>query len=125
DRSVLVTEAGSVDVNRASRGLFPTDVAALYTNWNEFRAWARRADFAVAAQPYDESALGNPAPAPRQIFAIGLNYPDHAKDSRLDIPNVPSVLTKFASSQNVPSGDILLTPRHVYREVALDVVIMR
>jgi 2-keto-4-pentenoate hydratase/2-oxohepta-3-ene-1,7-dioic acid hydratase in catechol pathway len=125
DRSVLVTEAGSVDVNRASRGLFPTDVAALYTSWDEFRAWAQRADFAVAAQPYDESALGNPAPAPRQIFAIGLNYPDHAKESRLDIPTVPSVFTKFASSLNDPCGDILLPPGHVDWEVELVVVIGR
>jgi 2-keto-4-pentenoate hydratase/2-oxohepta-3-ene-1,7-dioic acid hydratase in catechol pathway len=125
DRPVLITDAGSVDVEQASRGVFPPDFAGLYERWDGFRAWAQRADLAVSAQPFDLSALGNPVPAPRQIFAIGLNYADHARESRLDVPAVPPVFTKFASSLNGPRGDIQLPAGQVDWEVELVAVIGR
>jgi 2-keto-4-pentenoate hydratase/2-oxohepta-3-ene-1,7-dioic acid hydratase in catechol pathway len=125
NRSVLITEAGSLDVERASRGRFSADVAALYERWDEFRSWAQRSNFAVPAQPFDEAALGNPVPSPRQIFAIGLNYADHATESRLDVPTVPPVFTKFATSLTGPRGDILLPPGQVDWEVELVAVIGR
>jgi 2-keto-4-pentenoate hydratase/2-oxohepta-3-ene-1,7-dioic acid hydratase in catechol pathway len=124
-RPVLITDAGSVDVEQASRSRFPADFAVLYERWDDVRAWAGEADFAVSAQPFDPSALGNPVPAPRQIFAIGLNYADHARESRLDVPAVPPVFTKFASSLNGPRGDIALPAGHVDWEVELVVVIGR
>src|SRR5882724_4053652 len=123
NRPVLITDAGGVDVEQASRGRFSADFAALYERWGDVRAWVEDADFAVSAQPFDTSALGNPVPAPRQIFAIGLNYADHARESRLDVPAVPPVFTKFASSLNGPGGDIHLPPGHVDWEVELVVVI--
>jgi 2-keto-4-pentenoate hydratase/2-oxohepta-3-ene-1,7-dioic acid hydratase in catechol pathway len=124
-RPVMVTAAGSVDVGRASRGHFPADFAAIYERWDDFRAWVQNGDFAVGAQPCEESALGNPVPNPRQIFAIGLNYADHARESQLDVPTVPPVFTKFASSLTGPRGDVLLPPGHVDWEVELVAVIGR
>ena len=124
-RPVLITEAGSVDVEQASSGHFPADFAALYEDWDGFRAWAQQGDFAVSAQPFEVSALGNPVPAPRQIFAIGLNYADHARESQLEVPAVPPVFTKFASSLNGPRGDIHLPPGDVDWEVELVAVIGR
>jgi 2,4-didehydro-3-deoxy-L-rhamnonate hydrolase len=125
DRPVLITEAGSIDVGRASRGHFPADFAVLYENWDDVRAWALRGDFAVSAQPFDPSALGNPVPNPRQIFAIGLNYADHARESRLDVPTVPPVFTKFVSSLTGPHGEIGLPAGQVDWEVELVAVIGR
>jgi 2-keto-4-pentenoate hydratase/2-oxohepta-3-ene-1,7-dioic acid hydratase in catechol pathway len=125
NRPVIVTEAGAIDVERASRGLFGTDFAALYAQWPAFIAWANEEKFAVAPVPFEQSDLGNPAPSPRQIFAIGLNYADHAKESRFDVPVVPPVFTKFASSLNGPHGDITLPPGNVDWEVELVAVIGR
>ncbi|HIE61238.1 MAG TPA: fumarylacetoacetate hydrolase, partial [Microbacterium sp.] len=34
DRATLLTEAGPVDVHRASEGRFPADIAALYAVWD-------------------------------------------------------------------------------------------
>ena len=124
-RSVILTEAGSLDVEQASLGLFPAEVAALYERWDEFRSWVRRGDFAVSAQPFNEAALGNPAPTPTQIFAIGLNYADHAKESGHDVPTVPPVFTKFPTSLTGPRGDIELPPGQVDWEVELVAVIGR
>jgi 2,4-didehydro-3-deoxy-L-rhamnonate hydrolase len=125
NRPVLVTDEGSIDVAQASGEHFAADFAAVYERWGEVRAWEQRGEFAVAAQPFDESALGNPVPTPSQIFAIGLNYADHARESGLHVPTVPPVFTKFASSLTGPRGDILLPPGQVDWEIELVAVIGR
>ena len=39
-----------------------------------------------------------PIPQPPRIFCIGLNYRDHAVESRMEIPKVPTVFLKLASA---------------------------
>ena len=51
--------------------------------------------------------LGNP---PR-IFAIGLNYRDHAKESGMEIPTTPVVFFKLATAIVGP-GDPIVLPRN-------------
>jgi 2-keto-4-pentenoate hydratase/2-oxohepta-3-ene-1,7-dioic acid hydratase in catechol pathway len=42
--------------------------------------------------------LRAPVPRPSKIICIGLNYRDHAEESNLPIPDVPTVFAKFATS---------------------------
>ena len=57
----------------------------------------------------DRSQLGSPSPAPRQIFAIGLNYSAHAKESGFEEPDqLPPVFTKFVSSLSGPDTQVVL-----------------
>jgi 2-keto-4-pentenoate hydratase/2-oxohepta-3-ene-1,7-dioic acid hydratase in catechol pathway len=57
----------------------------------------------------DRSLLGSPSPAPRQIFAIGLNYSAHAKESGFEAPDqLPPVFTKFVSSLTGPDTQVVL-----------------
>lgn len=51
---------------------------------------------------------------PRQIWAIGLNYRDHATETGKEIPAVPTVFTKAPGSVIGP-GDTIVIPRHVTR----------
>jgi 2-keto-4-pentenoate hydratase/2-oxohepta-3-ene-1,7-dioic acid hydratase in catechol pathway len=51
---------------------------------------------------------------PRKIMAIGLNYRDHAEESELDIPAVPVVFAKWASSLVSPEQPIVV-PREENR----------
>ncbi|MET8832122.1 fumarylacetoacetate hydrolase family protein [Streptomyces sp. NPDC004610] len=123
-RSALLTEDGWADVERASRGLFPADPQRLYERWDEFRDWAapaRPEPDVVPAGP----ALGSPAPRPRQLLAIGLNYRDHAEESGFALPEHPPVFTKFTSSITGPYGDIVLPDGSVDWEVELVVVMGR
>ncbi|MEO6570669.1 MAG: fumarylacetoacetate hydrolase family protein, partial [Ilumatobacteraceae bacterium] len=78
-----------------------------------------------SAVPLDESKLGAPAPAPRQVFAIGLNYIDHAREANMEVPDAPVVFTKFPSSVTGPFDDIELPEGTVDWEVELVVVIGR
>ncbi|MGW4331089.1 fumarylacetoacetate hydrolase family protein [Nocardia sp. NPDC004573] len=96
DRLVIVMAAGAVDVERASGDRFASDPQAVYEHWTAFREWAHGADLA-AAEPLDPARLRPPVARPPQIFAIGLNYRQHAAESGLDLPSDPLVFTKFAS----------------------------
>ena len=82
-RLSLVVAGGVIDVHAASDGRFGPDPAAAYDRWEELRAWAADATGDVA--PLDEAKLGAPSPAPRQVFAIGLNYASHAAESGMDL----------------------------------------
>ena len=125
-RLVLVYEDGVVDVEKASDGLFPSDPQTVFDRWKEFRAWADSA--AVAAQPrapFKEHELGAPAPRPRQVFAVGLNYADHVEESQLETPSHPAVFTKFPTSLAGPYATVTLPSGLVDWEVELVAVIGR
>jgi len=121
---LLDPEDGSraVDVEEASGGRFPADPQTVYGRWAEFRDWAAAASFA-AAGPVIEEELDAVAPRPPQIFAVGLNYRDHAAESGFALPAEPVVFTKYASSLTGPRGEIRLSPGTVDWEVELVAVI--
>jgi 2,4-diketo-3-deoxy-L-fuconate hydrolase len=122
-RLVILTGDGALDVERASGGRFGSSPQAIYGRWAEFAAWAASAD-GGAAEPFDAALLGAPAPAPGQSFGIGLNYRDHVQESGFNVPEHPSVFTKFPSCITGPSGDIVLPPDgHTDWETELVVVI--
>ncbi len=103
-RLALITPdgAGALDVERASGGRFGPDVQAVYDRWAEFTGWAAGADLS-GAEPFDVTDLGAPAPAPRQVLAIGLNYSEHAAESGFAVPDAPTVMfTKWASCLTGP-----------------------
>lgn len=127
-RLVLVTRDGSaaLDVERASAGRFAADPQAVYDSWPEFTAWAGSADLA-GARPFAAADLGAPAPAPRQVLAIGLNYAEHAAESGFDVPAEPTVMfTKWPSCLTGPVTDVELPGGgHTDWEVELVAVIGR
>ena len=124
-RLVLVRDGLAVDVERASGGRFGPDPQAVYADWDAFAGWA--AGEPGDGEPFDAADLGAPAPAPRQIFAIGLNYREHAAESGLDAPDsAPPVFTKFVSSLTGPVTDVTLPPGgHTDWEVELVAVVGR
>ena len=126
-RLVLVDARGAVDVETVSRGVFPSDPQAVYERWSEFATWV--ADHAAEieyadARRYHESDLGAPVPAPRQVFAIGLNYLDHAAEASLPLPESdPVVFAKFPASVTGPGAEVELPSGAVDYEAELVVVI--
>ena len=122
-RAALVLADGVADVATASDGQFGPDPMSLFRDWDGFREVA--AEITTATAPLDEASLGNPVPAPRQVFAIGLNYRRHAEESGMAIPAVPATFTKFPASLAGPFDDIELGGDTVDWEVELVAVIGR
>lgn len=125
-RAVVLSGGGSVDLNRASGGRFGPDPQELYERWDELRDWwtGSRAE----PEPYRESDLREPVPRPRQVFAIGVNYVEHAAEAgagTAERPPWPPTFTKFPSSLTGPYATVALPDGLVDWEVELVAVIGR
>src|SRR5437764_4675947 len=68
-----------------------------------------------------------PVPRPGKLIAIGLNYRDHAAESKMPIPERPVVFSKFTTSIIGPDEAVILPPpsEQVDYEAELAVVIGR
>jgi 2-keto-4-pentenoate hydratase/2-oxohepta-3-ene-1,7-dioic acid hydratase in catechol pathway len=121
-RLTLVTDEGGIDVETASAGRFGPDPQAVYEQWQAFREWAESV-LSHGAAPIDDNALGAPAPRPAQVFAIGLNYRDHAAEAGLDVPASPATFTKFPTCLAGPFADVVLPSEYADWEVELVAVI--
>lgn len=122
-RATLVGAAGAgVDIEKASDGKFSSNPQALFEQWDALRTWADgyHGGFDVSI---DDAQLGAPTPAPRQVFAIGLNYAAHAKEASLALPESPPVFTKFPTSITGPNATITLPSNTVDWEIELVVAI--
>lgn len=76
--------------------------------------------------PFKDEQLDAPMRAPGKIVAIGLNYIDHASESKMELPKHPLVFTKFNSSITGPYDTIIIPSAvtdQVDYEVELAVVI--
>nr|WP_103356014.1 fumarylacetoacetate hydrolase family protein [Amycolatopsis sp. CA-128772] len=126
-RAVLAHGKEPVDVFKASGGRFGPSPAAVFERWAEFRAWADTEYGAVQAVPDADwltgEQVGAPSPHPRQVFAIGLNYAEHARESGYDLPTTPVVFTKFPACIVGPQHELTLPRGNVDWEVELVAVI--
>lgn len=104
---------------------FSSDPMAVFEDWDAIRAWAAEQSTGAAGPIVETEKLGPPVPNPTQVFAIGLNYKDHAEEANLPIPDVPMVFTKFPSCIVGPNADVPLTGERVDWEVEQVVVIGR
>ena len=58
----------------------------------------------------EDVTLLSPLQRPPRIFGIGLNYVEHAAESKMKVQSVPTVFLKLASSITGPDTDVLLPP---------------
>jgi 2,4-didehydro-3-deoxy-L-rhamnonate hydrolase len=122
-RAVLLTGDGAVDIDKASAGALGPDPQAIFDDWSQARPVL--AALEGEPQPYNDSELRAPVPRPRQIFAIGVNYRDHAAESGLDVSTLdwPMTFTKFASCLTGPHTTVTLPTGWVDWEAELVVVV--
>lgn len=130
----LVNLDGRVGLDMAGRFLdlelqsgkrFSSDPMSVFSDWDEIRSWAADQSVGDAGPIVDPVKLGPPVPNPTQVFAIGLNYRDHAEEANLPIPDSPMVFTKFPSCLVGPNAEVPLTSDRVDWEVEQVVVIGR
>ncbi len=69
--------------------------------------------------------LGSPIARPSKIVAIGLNYKDHAKEAKMELPMEPVLFSKASSAMAGPYDDLVI-PRGASKvdwEIELGVVL--
>jgi 2,4-diketo-3-deoxy-L-fuconate hydrolase len=129
NRATLITasanEIRGVDIEEASRGRFRSNTLDLLHEWGQLKKWADTvgSEQHAAACTLRPDQLQTPISSPKQIFAIGMNYKDHAAEVKLSLPTTPAVFTKYASSLTGASGTVELPTDSVDWEVELVAVI--
>ncbi len=63
---------------------------------------------AQATYALREARLLAPVNRPGKIIAVGLNYRDHAIETKQEIPTSPVIFAKFPSSINGPDSDVVI-----------------
>ncbi|MEO0495681.1 MAG: fumarylacetoacetate hydrolase family protein, partial [Actinomycetota bacterium] len=120
-RAVLIDGDDWHDLAAASAGVFsgdPMEAVRRHAELHEIDLDGRAPDGLVA-----DAAFGAPVPAPRSVFAVGLNYADHANEADMDLPENPLVFTKWPSCLVGPTADVVLAAGAADYEAELVVVI--
>jgi 2,4-diketo-3-deoxy-L-fuconate hydrolase len=127
-RSTIVTDEGLVDVATSSNGAFSSSVDKCVTQLDKLQAWFLSAaptpmDLTTPSELLGDARLGPIVTSPQQIFAVGLNYRQHAEEMGLVLPKEPMVFTKFVSSLCGPNDELPLPSATTDFEAELVVVI--
>ena len=89
-----------VDLGQTSRGV-PRSMRSLLQgldgNFQSLLDMAHKAPVEARLQMADVT-LGPVVPDPEKIICIGLNYRDHAKETNLPLPEVPTVFAKYSNT---------------------------
>jgi 2-keto-4-pentenoate hydratase/2-oxohepta-3-ene-1,7-dioic acid hydratase in catechol pathway len=87
------------------------DLSSFYSDTIRVMAARLRAAPTGSVLPIDSVRLRAPLSHPPRVFAIGLNYRDHAKESGMAIPTTPVVFFKLPTAIIGP-GDPIVLPRN-------------
>jgi 2-keto-4-pentenoate hydratase/2-oxohepta-3-ene-1,7-dioic acid hydratase in catechol pathway len=120
-RAVLIDGENWHDLAAASNGSFsgdPMEAVHRHAELHTIQLNSRSPDGAVAS-----AVFGPPVPRPRSVFAIGLNYAEHAGEADMDLPESPLVFTKFPSCLAGATDNVELNSDFADYEAELVVVI--
>jgi 2,4-didehydro-3-deoxy-L-rhamnonate hydrolase len=125
---LITADGAGIDIANASGGRFGPDPMAIYEEWEAFVPHARTlvgGGGHATTSSADDGRWGIPVPRPRQVFAVGMNYAEHAQEAGVAEPTEPAVFTKFVTSLTGPFGEVALPAGNVDWEVELVAVIGR
>jgi 2-keto-4-pentenoate hydratase/2-oxohepta-3-ene-1,7-dioic acid hydratase in catechol pathway len=69
---------------------------------------------ADAVSPLTDVRLRAPIPKPTKIICVGLNYRDHAIESKMEIPSRPTIFSKYNNTVIGP-GDNIVIPNNTQK----------
>ncbi len=104
-------------LNTTQDQIFPLDVIG-YGDALSFLAAGEQSWYAAASRakaassdefiPLARVQLLSPLPRPGKILCVGLNYRDHAIESKMELPKVPAVFTKFSNSVTGHDANVVI-----------------
>ena len=127
NRAVLVVDENYYDVEQLSSGTVPSDPMLALGKSDElaelYAALTAGAESSPPTGNINDVTVGPPVPRPRNSFAIGLNYRNHAEEAGMEIPPAPMVFTKYPSCLTGPTGTVEMRSDYVDFEGELVAVI--
>jgi 2-keto-4-pentenoate hydratase/2-oxohepta-3-ene-1,7-dioic acid hydratase in catechol pathway len=108
ERIGLSVDAGIIDIAKHLKGV-PTSMNDVFARWDEISNSLKKLEAeAEIDYPVDSVTLLSPIAKPGKMMGIGLNYSDHAAESKMELPKVQLWFAKAATSINDPYADIHL-----------------
>src|ERR1700709_2013242 len=86
----------------------------LIETWGSARAIVERhlqSKIATGVYPLKSVKLLAPVPRPAKVICVGLNYRDHAIESNMEIPKLPTIFNKFPQTVIGP-GETIVLPKN-------------
>ena len=122
-RAALVSGDAYYDLEDISNGDFSGDPMQALERLSELSVLGAQLDNFEPSGQLADVELGPPVPNPKNCYAVGLNYRNHAEESNMDIPPVPMVFTKHTSCISGPTANIEMRSDYVDYEAELVAVI--
>ena len=122
-RAALVSGENYYDLEKISQGNFSQDPMQALDALSELSALGAQLDNFEPSGQLADVELGPPVPNPKNCYAVGLNYRNHAEESNMAMPPVPMVFTKHTSCISGPTADIEMRSDYVDYEAELVAVI--
>ena len=124
-RACLINDEDFYDINRLSKDAVSADPMIALADIDALYQISGSLGDHEPDGSLSEAKLGPPSPRPRNSFGVGLNYKDHAEESKMDLPESPVIFSKFPSCIVGPFADIELRATRGDYEAELVVVIGR
>lgn len=125
DRISVETPRGLVDISGASGGAFGPDPINVADHWSDFVGWAVSTDLSSAPARSGVQIGQPPLGRPRQVVAVGLNYPAYVDAHGGPPPTEPHIFTKLPSAVVGDQAKVRLVSDSVSTEVELALVIAK
>jgi len=123
NRSALVQGEAFFDLATITNGAVSSDPMKAIQNSHLLHHYAAQLGDYKPSGIIAEANLCAPIPRPRNSFGVGLNYQLHVEEAASKTPNTPMVFTKFPSSINGPTDDVIMRSDECDYEGELLVVI--
>ncbi len=122
-RAALVDGENYYDLETISNGKFDNDTSNALTNLVGLSELSEDLSKSEPTGLLHDVKIDAPISAPKNCYAVGLNYRNHAEEAGMDIPSVPMVFTKHTTCLVGPNSTIEMRSDHVDYEAELVVVI--
>ena len=122
-RAALVEGDNYYDLETLSNGKFNNDTSNALTNLVGLSELSEDLSKSEPSGLLHDIKIDAPISAPKNCYAVGLNYRNHAEEAGMDIPSVPMVFTKHTTCLVGPNSTIEMRSDHVDYEAELVVVI--
>ena len=122
-RAALVDGENYYDLETISNGKFNNDTSNALTNLVGLSELSEDLSKSEPSGLLHDIKIDAPISAPKNCYAVGLNYRNHAEEAGMDIPSVPMVFTKHTTCLVGPNSTIEMRSDHVDYEAELVVVI--
>lgn len=122
-RAALLNEESFYDLKEISNGNLSHDSTKALFHLEELGELSKNLNDLEATGNISEAEFDAPVSFPKNCYAVGLNYRNHAEEANMAIPEVPMIFTKHTSCLVGASADVEMRSNYVDYEAELVVVI--